>query len=115
VRRSYASFTYQVGSWAKPHRVVPKVEWHPGELYPRAGFIATNMARPSETLFAFYKQAQHVRTMDQRGQSGKTNPNRSRLSASLRTCPGGCLRVSRPSGAQLATGTSLGFKSRETA
>ena len=23
-------------------RVVAKVEWHPGELYPRVGFIVTN-------------------------------------------------------------------------
>ena len=28
-------FTYQAGSWTKPRRVVAKVEWHPGELYPR--------------------------------------------------------------------------------
>jgi hypothetical protein len=25
-----------------PRRVVDKVEWHPGELYPRVGFIVTN-------------------------------------------------------------------------
>src|SRR5271168_3527538 len=43
VRRSYANFTYQAGSWAKPRRVVAKVEWHPGELYPRVGFVVTNM------------------------------------------------------------------------
>ena len=46
VRRSYANFTYQAGSWTKPRRVVAKVEWHPGELYPRVGFIVTNMALP---------------------------------------------------------------------
>jgi hypothetical protein len=46
VRRSYANFTYQAGTWTKPRRVVAKVEWHPGELYPRVGFIVTNMARP---------------------------------------------------------------------
>lgn len=34
VRRSYASFSYQAGSWTKPRRVVAKVEWHPGELIP---------------------------------------------------------------------------------
>jgi hypothetical protein len=34
VRRYYANFTYQAGSWAKPRRVIAKVEWHPGELYP---------------------------------------------------------------------------------
>ena len=46
VRRSYASFTYQAQSWKRPRRVVAKVEWHPGELYPRVGFIVTNLARP---------------------------------------------------------------------
>ena len=28
VRRSYANFTYQAGSWNKPRRVVAKGEWH---------------------------------------------------------------------------------------
>jgi hypothetical protein len=45
VRRSYANFTHQAGTWTKPLRVVAKVEWHPGELYPRVGFIVTTMAR----------------------------------------------------------------------
>jgi hypothetical protein len=35
VRRYYANFTYQAASWTKPRRVIAKVEWHPGELYPR--------------------------------------------------------------------------------
>lgn len=35
VRRFHANFTYQAGSWSKPRRVIAKVEWHPGELYPR--------------------------------------------------------------------------------
>ena len=39
VRRYYANFTYQAASWSKPRRVIAKVEWHPGELYPRVGFI----------------------------------------------------------------------------
>jgi hypothetical protein len=47
VRRFHANFTYQAGSWTKPRRVIAKVEWHPGELYPRVGFIVTNYrARP---------------------------------------------------------------------
>jgi len=33
---------------------VAKVEWHPGELYPRAGFLVTNLARPPERVVAFY-------------------------------------------------------------
>jgi len=56
VRRHYASFTYQAGSWDRKRRVVAKVEWHPGELYPRVGFIVTNLSRPAERVVAFYNQ-----------------------------------------------------------
>jgi hypothetical protein len=56
VRRSYASFTYQAGSWSIPRRVIAKVEWHPGELYPRVGFIATNLSRPAKNVVAFYNK-----------------------------------------------------------
>jgi Transposase DDE domain group 1 len=45
VRRFHANFTYQAASWSKPRRVIAKVEWHPGELYPRLGFIVTNNER----------------------------------------------------------------------
>src|SRR5262249_25006600 len=31
------SFTYQAQSWNKARHIVAKVEWHPGELYPRVG------------------------------------------------------------------------------
>jgi hypothetical protein len=48
VARYYASFTYQAQSWKKPRRVVAKVEWHPGLLYPTVGFIVTNLARPCD-------------------------------------------------------------------
>ena len=53
VRRYYANFTYQAASWTKPRRVIAKVEWHPGELVPRVGFIVTNMSRPAERVVAF--------------------------------------------------------------
>src|SRR5216683_6629965 len=53
VRRDYASFHYQAGSWKKPRRVVAKVEWHPGELYPRVGFIVSTLARSAEGVVAF--------------------------------------------------------------
>ena len=56
VRRYYASFSYRAASWKKPRRVVAKVEWHPGELYPRVGFIVTNLSRPAENIVAFYNQ-----------------------------------------------------------
>jgi hypothetical protein len=56
VRRYYASFSYQAQTWKMPRRVVAKIEWHPGELYPRVGFIVTNLARPAERVVAFYNQ-----------------------------------------------------------
>ena len=46
----------------RPH----KVEWHQGELYPRVGFIVTNMTRPAERVSKF--RPRDRRTMDQRGQ-----------------------------------------------
>ena len=36
--------------------MIAKVEWHRGELYPRVGFIVTNMARPTENVVAFYNK-----------------------------------------------------------
>jgi hypothetical protein len=56
LRRYFASFSYQAQSWRKPRRVVAKVEWHPNELYPRVGFIVTNLSRPAERIVAFYNQ-----------------------------------------------------------
>ena len=56
VRRFHASFSYQAGSWDRKRRVVAKVEWHPGELYPRVGFIVTNLSRPAERVVAFYNR-----------------------------------------------------------
>jgi Transposase DDE domain group 1 len=56
VWRSFANFTYQAGRSAKARRVVANVEWHPGELYPRVGFVVRNMARPAEGVIAFYNK-----------------------------------------------------------
>jgi hypothetical protein len=70
VRRYFAIFSYQAQSWNKSRRVVAKVEWHPSELYPRVGFIVTNLARPAERVVAFYNHARHGGTMDQ-GRQGR--------------------------------------------
>ena len=51
---SFASFSYQAQSWSKSRRVVATVEWHQGELYPRVGFIVTNLKRPAERISKFY-------------------------------------------------------------
>ena len=47
-------FRYQAKSWQRERRVVAKVEWHAGELFPRVGFIVTNLARHSKNVVKFY-------------------------------------------------------------
>ncbi len=54
VVRQYTSFHYRAKSWSKARRVVAKVEFHPGELFPRVGFIVTNRSLPNERVLAFY-------------------------------------------------------------
>src|SRR5450756_2861347 len=39
----FHDFSYQAASWKSSRRVIAKVEWHQGELFPRIGFIVTNM------------------------------------------------------------------------
>ena len=45
---------YRAGSWDRARRVVARVEWHRGELFPRVGFIVTNMAAGPEGVVRFY-------------------------------------------------------------
>jgi hypothetical protein len=52
----YADFSYQAQSWNRSRRVVAKVEWHKGELFPRVGFIVTNLTRPAKRVVRFYNQ-----------------------------------------------------------
>jgi hypothetical protein len=47
-------FLYQAKSWDRPRRVVAKIEWHQGELFPRVGFIVTNLRRPVRQVVKFY-------------------------------------------------------------
>ena len=53
-KRIYESFTYQAKSWNTARRVVAKVEWHQGELFPRVGFIVTNLTQSGERVMKFY-------------------------------------------------------------
>ena len=52
----YSDFSYQAQSWNRSRRVVAKVEWHKGELFPRVGFIVTNLIRPAKRVVRFYNQ-----------------------------------------------------------
>ncbi len=50
----YKGFLYQAASWKTARRVVAKVEHHAGELFPRVGFIVTNLSLPSRAVVRFY-------------------------------------------------------------
>lgn len=52
----YKSFLYQAESWTKARRVVAKVEFHFGELFPRVGFIVTNLETDSRAVVRFYNK-----------------------------------------------------------
>ncbi len=52
----YKGFLYQAESWKTARRVVAKVEHHPGELFPRVGFVVTNLTLPSRAVVRFYNK-----------------------------------------------------------
>ena len=61
----YDDFWYQAGSWDRPRRVIAKVEWHRGELFPRVGFIVTNMSAGPKGVVHFYNGRGYCRAVDQ--------------------------------------------------
>ena len=77
VRRIYGDFEYQAASWDKPRRVVAKVAWHPGELFPRIGFVVTNLPMEPDGIIRFYNQCG---TAEQHIKEGKQAINWTRLS-----------------------------------
>ena len=50
----YHAFLHQAKSRDHPRGVIAKVERHRGELFPRAGFIVTNLTLPREGVVHFY-------------------------------------------------------------
>src|ERR1039457_1445003 len=52
----YKSFLYQAASWKTARRVVAKVEFHFGELFPRVGFIVTTLAADNRAVVRFYNK-----------------------------------------------------------
>src|SRR5450756_1692156 len=51
----YQGLLSQAASWKTARRVVAKVEHH-GELFPRVGFIVTNLTLPSRAVVRFYNK-----------------------------------------------------------
>jgi Transposase DDE domain group 1 len=52
----YKGFLYQAASWKAARRVVAKVEHHAGKLFPRVGFVVTNLTLPSRVVVRFYNK-----------------------------------------------------------
>ena len=50
----FADFSYPAASWDRPRRVIAKVEWHRGELFPRVGFIVTHLSAQAPGVVHFY-------------------------------------------------------------
>jgi len=73
----YHSFQYQAASWTIARRVVAKIEWHAGELFPRVGFIVTNLRLKSSNVVKFYNKRG---TVEQWIKEGKYALNWTRLS-----------------------------------
>ena len=74
---SYHDFAYRAQSWNVPRRVVAKVEWHHGELFPRVGFVVTNLSYPTKGITKFYNGRG---TAEQWIKEGKYAMNWTRLS-----------------------------------
>ena len=73
----YHSFRYQASSWDIPRRVVAKIEWYAGELFPKIGFIVTNLRWKSSNVVKFYNKRG---TAEQWIKEGKYALNWTRLS-----------------------------------
>ncbi|MGD8501056.1 MAG: IS1380 family transposase [Phycisphaerales bacterium] len=73
----YHSFRYQAASWKIPRRVVAKIEWHAGELFPRVNFVVTNLRWKSSNVVKFYNKRG---TAEQWIKEGKYALNWTRLS-----------------------------------
>ena len=52
----FHDFSYRAKSWKRQRRVIAKIEWHQGELFPRIGFIITNLSARAEKVVRFYNQ-----------------------------------------------------------
>ena len=73
----YHEFEYQAATWSRERRVIAKVEWHHGELFPRLGFIVTNLRRTAKSVVRFYN---HRGTAEQTIKEGKNAVKWTRLS-----------------------------------
>ena len=52
----YKGLLYQTATWKTVRRMVAKLEFHGGELFPRVEFIVTNLETLSRAVVRFYNK-----------------------------------------------------------
>ncbi len=69
-------------NWSRPRRVVAKIEWDQGELFPRTGFAVTNSRLPAGKVIKVYKGRAEIENRIKEGKNtlrwGKTSYQGSR-------------------------------------
>jgi hypothetical protein len=73
----YKGLLYRAASWKTARRVVAKVEFHFGEVFPRVGFIVRNLETDSRAVVRFYNK---LGTAEQWIKEGKQAVKMTRLS-----------------------------------
>ncbi len=73
----YKDFMYRAKSWNKKRRVIAKIEYHHGELFPRVGFIITSLNWLDKKAVKFYNKRG---TCEQWIKEGKHTLNWTKLS-----------------------------------
>lgn len=90
-RRIYHDFAYQAASWSKARRVIAKVEWHPGELFPKVGLVVTNLLMEPDWIIRFFNQSgtaeQHKSGLMFVSWRGPTGPRSERRAGTTRAEP----------------------------
>jgi len=64
----YKGLLYQAASWKTARPVVAKVEFHFVGLFPRVGFIVTNLETPSRAVVRFYNKRGNAEQWIKEGQ-----------------------------------------------
>ena len=73
----YHRFEYQGATWNEQRTVVAKIQWHRDELFPRVGFVVTNMRGRAKAINDFYNGRGRA---EQAIKQGKAALNWTRLS-----------------------------------
>ncbi len=101
----FHDFSYRAASWKKSRRVIAKVEWHEGELFPRIGFIVTNMSSSPEAVVHFYNSAWYIHPSESRSPRQNGGSPRARPVGISR--PGSWCRTLKASRCSWACSTTL--------